>query len=166
MKRDKHVKREAGIGRDPDFERGTDLKRDSDEVARRVTRLLPGVGPAVVKAARALGMLARTTPEPSHWTAGDPIEQARALARDEDDRLVAAAIALTLSLHDEALLSEEPRTLTLRTPARSASNWWQSRLSPSSLPPRRVGPPVRPDVFQIPEPGAAPGPEPGPGRDA
>ncbi|HEX9108246.1 MAG TPA: hypothetical protein VF832_13480 [Longimicrobiales bacterium] len=136
------------------------MRRDPDELARRVVRLLPGVGPAVVRAARALGMFARTSPEPSHWTAGDPIEQVRALARDEEDRLLAAAIALTLSLHDESLLAEEPRTLTLRNGPRSASNWWQSRLSPSSLPPRRVGPQARTDVFQIPMPES----EPGPGR--
>ncbi len=136
------------------------MRRDEEELPRRVVRLLPGVGPAVVKLARALGMLARTTPEPSHWTAGDPIEQARALARDEEDRLVAAAIALTLTLHDESLLADEPRTLTLRHGPRAASNWWQSRLSPSSLPPRRVGPQARPDVFQIPMPES----EPGPGR--
>jgi len=135
------------------------MRRDPEELARRVVRVLPGVGPAVVKAARALGMLARATPEPSHWTAGDPIEQARALARDEEDRLVAAAIALTLALHDESLLAEEPRTLTLKNGHRTASNWWQSRLSPSSLPPRRVGPKARPDVFQIPLPESETGPE-------
>ncbi len=134
------------------------MRRDEEELPRRVVRLLPGVGPAVVKLARALGMLARTTPEPSHWTAGDPIEQARALARDEEDRLVAAAIALTLTLHDESLLADEPRTLTLRHGPRAASNWWQSRLSPSSLPPRRVGPQARADVFQIPMPESEPGP--------
>ncbi len=132
------------------------MKRDPDEIARRLARLLPGVGPAVVRAARALGFLARRAPEARLWTVGDPIEQARALAREEEEALLGAAIALTLSLHEDAFLNDEPRVLTLRAGQRSVSNWWQTRLSPSSLPPGRVGPAARPDVFRNPEPEAPP----------
>jgi len=136
------------------------VKRDPDEMARRVVRLLPGVGPAVVRAARALGFLAGRAPEARVWTAGDPIEQARAMARDEEQTLLGAAIGLTLSLHEDTFLADEPRVLTLRGSRRPASNWWQNRGTPSSLPPGRMAPPGRPDVFSIPEPGSLPPQEP------
>jgi len=132
------------------------VKRGRAAIARDLVRLLPGVGPALVRAGRALGVLARRAPEAQVWTAGDPIEQARAVARTEEEGLLGAAIALTLALHEDTFLAEEPRVLTLRGSQRSASNWWQTRLSPSSLPPRRVGPPVHPDIFRIPEPGVEP----------
>jgi hypothetical protein len=139
------------------------MSADREEPPGRRGRFLLGVGPALLRAAQALGIFAPYAPD-AHWTAGDPIEQARAQAREGEASLIAAAIALTLSLDEDAFLDDEPRVLTLRHAARNSSNWWQSRLSPSSLPPRRVGPPVRPDVFVIPEPGPGPalGPEPGP----
>ncbi len=130
------------------------MKRDPDEIARTLVRFLPGVGPAVVRAAQALGFLAHRAanraPEARVWTAGDPIEQARALAREEDELLLAAAIGLTLSLHEDAFLADEPRVLTLRGAHRSASTWWQTRAA--SLPTPHSGPAGRADVFRNPEP--------------
>ncbi len=141
------------------------MKRDPDEIARALVRFLPGVGPAVVRAAQALGFLAHRAanraPEARVWTVGDPIEQARALAREEDELLLAAAIGLTLSLHEDAFLADEPRVLTLRGTRRSASNWWQTRAS--ALPPPHSGPPARADVFRNPEPEGPLPSEPGPG---
>ncbi len=133
------------------------MKRDPDEVARALVRFLPGVGPAVVRAAQALGFLAHRAanraPEARVWTAGDPIEQARALARDEEERLLAAALGLTLSLHEDAFLADEPRVLTLRGARRSSSTWWQTRASAASaVSPPPAGAPVRADVFRNPEP--------------
>ncbi len=130
------------------------MKREPDEIAQRLVRFLPGVGPVVVRAAQALGFLAHhaanRAPEARVWTAGDPIEQARALAREEDELLLAAAIGLTLSLHEDAFLADEPRVLTLRGTRHSASTWWQTRAS--APPPAPSGPPVRADVFRNPEP--------------
>ncbi len=141
------------------------MKRDPDEIARRIVRLLPGVGPVVVRAARALGFLAdraaQRAPEARVWTVGDPIEQARALAREEEEALLGAAIGLTLALHEDAFLAEEPRVLTLRGNRSSGSNWWQTRLSPSSLPPRRTGPPEHSDVFRMSAVDVLPPPESG-----
>lgn len=138
------------------------MKRDPGEVARRIVRLLPGVGPAVVRAARALGFLAdraaQRAPEARVWTVGDPIEQARALAREEEETLLGAAIGITLALHEDAFLAEEPRVLTLRGSRSSGSNWWHARLAPSSLPPRRTGGPVPPDVFRMSEADVPPPP--------
>ena len=138
---------------------------ERDDLAARVVRFLPGVGPAVVRAARALGVLAPYTPD-AHWHAGDPIEQARAVAREGETALVAAAITLTLCMDEEAIGAYEPRILTLHSAQRPYSNWWQSRLSPQSLPARPVGPPPRSEVLMTPEPpplpttnGAAPGGE-------
>lgn len=128
---------------------------ERDELSARLARFLPGLGPAVMRAAHALGVLAPYAPD-AHWHAGDPIEQARALARDEEMPLVAAAIALTLCLDHETIQDDEPRVLTLRSAQRPYSVWWQSRLSPSSLPPRPVGPPARAEVLRMPEPGGAP----------
>ncbi len=124
---------------------------ERDDLAARLARFLPGVGPAVVRAARALGVLAPYTPE-AHWHAGDPIEQARAVAREGETALIAAAITLTLCMDEEAIGAFEPRVLTLHSAQRPYSNWWQSRLSPQSLPARPVGPPPRPEVLMTPEP--------------
>ncbi len=140
------------------------MKRDPDEIARTLVRFLPGVGPAVVRAAQALGFLAHRAanraPEARVWTVGDPIEQARALAREEDELLLGAAIGLTLSLHEDAFLADEPRVLTLRGARRSASNWWQTR--PATQPPPHSGPAGRADVFRNPEPESPLPDEPGP----
>ncbi len=128
---------------------------EHDELSARLARFLPGIGPVVMRAARALGVLAPYAPDAS-WNAGDPIEQARALERESEMPLVAAAIALTLCMDHEIIQSHEPRVLTLHTAQRPYSNWWQSRLSPQSLPARPMGPPARADVLRTPEPGAAP----------
>ncbi len=143
------------------------MKRDPDEIARTLVRFLPGVGPAVVRAAQALGFLAHRAanraPEARVWSVGDPIEQVRALAREEEELLLAAAIGLTLSLHEDAFLADEPRVLTLRGARRSASTWWQTRTS--ALPPAPSGPPVRADVFRNPEPESPLPPESGPAAE-
>jgi hypothetical protein len=139
----------------------TRRRRLRDALLAGLARLLPGVGPRVARAARGLGALAPYAPD-AHWSAGDPIEQVRAYARDAEMSLVAAAISLTLSLEAAAIKDYEPRVLTLRNRARPYSMWWQSRLSPSSLPPRPVGPPARADVLRTPEPGTPPQSPPAP----
>lgn len=128
---------------------------ERDDLSARVARFLPGVGPAVLRAARALGVLAPYTPE-AHWHAGDAFEQARAVERDGEVALIAAAITLTLCMDEEAIGAYEPRVLTLRSAQRPYSNWWQSRLSPQSLPARPVGPPPRSEVLMTPEPAPFP----------
>ncbi len=128
---------------------------ERDDLSARIARFLPGVGPAVVRAARALGVLAPYTPD-AHWHAGDPIEQARAVAREGELERVAAAITLTLCMDADAIGAYEPRVLTLRSAQRPYSNWWQSRLSPQSLPARPVGPPPRSEVLMTPEPASLP----------
>lgn len=133
---------------------------DRHEQPGRKAHFLPGLGSALVRVAQKLGMFAPYAPD-AHWHAGDPFEQVRVVERLTETELIAAAIALTLSLDEDLLREHEPRILTLRNQHRPSSNWWQSRLSPSSLPPRRLGPPVRPDVFRIPEPGHGPAPAPG-----
>jgi hypothetical protein len=124
---------------------------EGDDLSARLVRFLPGVGPAVLRAARALGVLAPYTPD-AHWNAGDPFEQARAVERDGEVALVAAAITLTLCMDEEAIGVFEPRVLTLRSAQHPYSNWWQSRLSPQSLPARPIGPPPRSEVLMTPEP--------------
>lgn len=128
---------------------------EGDDLSARLARFLPGFGAGVMRAARALGVLAPYAPDAS-WNAGDPIEQARALERESEMPLVAAAIALTLCMDHETIQSHEPRVLTLHSAQRPYSNWWQSRLSPQSLPARPSGPPARAEVLRTPEPGTAP----------